>query len=716
MGDLILTNIEKSSNSRLRQGVTISVLIALFSLSVFLMVGSGNEVILTTVQPEGLSPEVRDYFSPPGTKEQAPFALTDISDEDFVTAEVAVTIEYNLNGINLTDYSNATLLAKGATMTAALKITVGVEETPQGTEKIAGVSLQSLTGLRAVASQRNSTLWNNSLQDRLVTQKVRNSELGDGNVNSTVTTFAARVQELGFAKDDLLIRPDERQWFIQIQDPNPIPSYIPGEEYERPCAVLRSFNITIGDIRYSSLGHPLFTGGWTVTADIAGRRGEIFRRTAPSSESGRTLGLLGHEDELDEKYESTYPLHGIAGVIGIAYFDDGEGTLSKEDPKAVKDFIKDTGIWEYYYMVTDSASNLIDDSDMEWLLDVCVDNRLGTPRRVDNVFWYISSHGGHDWLGNGYVASSYDNNELWDHELLAQEYKITLDDAYLFYWADSCDGHYLDLLWANAGFHRNHFLIWYYTTSMTGLRNRELPYVEKHVDYARRSVQWMFQGSGGSYPYKYRESVKWIEDAFEDVYPEHDMRQKDKMTSTGYKFCFVPTTGDWISYNEAWQMYDTPCARTAGEPSDLVVNYNWDWIDRSYQFEAWESQSPGTQGRYVGFYQTIYLAYGSQARKIWIEFDGRATSNYAGSSVTNLYVAIYRSNWQTSADGWFAIVNPGAGTDSGWRFSSHEFDMLAKDGTAGAYYNVFICYTDAWSAYWNQHIYAKNIYLQQYRA
>jgi hypothetical protein len=143
-----------------------------------------------------------------------------------------------------------------------------------------------------------------------------------------------------------------------------------------------------------------------------------------------------------------------------------------------------------------------------------------------------------------------------------------------------------------------------------------------------------------------------------------------------------------------------------------VYNGYWSWTDHLASFEAWESQSPGTYNRYVGFYKTQYVLGGS-TRKIWLEFDGRATSNYAGSSVTNLHVVIYRSDWQTLVDTWAAIINPGVGTDSGWRFKSHDFDLIALgEGTGAGYYNVFILYNDAWSAYWNQHIYAKNIYIR----
>ena len=143
-------------------------------------------------------------------------------------------------------------------------------------------------------------------------------------------------------------------------------------------------------------------------------------------------------------------------------------------------------------------------------------------------------------------------------------------------------------------------------------------------------------------------------------------------------------------------------------------NDYWDWKDIFYQFEAWETTYPGTYLRYVGFYKSIYLASAIQ-HWIWIEFNGRATSGYSGSSVTNLHVVIYTSDWQTKIVDWTMIANPGVGKDSGWRFKFKEFDMVDLHGTSAATYNVFICYSDSWSACWNQRIYVKNIYLRQWR-
>lgn len=248
------------------------------------------------------------------------------------------------------------------------------------------------------------------------------------------------MKDLGFLREDIAIERNQCHWFVTIKDNNPKPDFNRSEEFSRPVGWLESFNITIGSTRYSSLSHPLFAAGWEVTVSISGHPCEIFHKiTSEESLGGRGASIT----ENHWYWQRGTKIYGVAGVIGVAYFDtmhDLPGVV--DEVEAVLDFLEDTGIWEIYYMVTndESGDEDIDDSDIEYVLDTLVDNAIGTPAVVDHCFWFVDTHGSHDIWGQGYLCSSntwqfYPNNIVFASELADWMDDLTGRDVYVFYLA-----------------------------------------------------------------------------------------------------------------------------------------------------------------------------------------------------------------------------------------------------------------------------------------
>ncbi len=297
------------------------------------------------------------------------------------------------------------------------------------------------------------------------------------------------------------------------------------------------------------------------------------------------------------------------------------------------------------------------------------------------------------------------------------EQKITLDGAYLFYWADHCRGNYLDGLWTQWPYHRDLFRIWYvdgknYNDGQE--EDRDIDAWIWHVRIGRYSCEDMFYNpttDGRSYWLKRsgiwdKHEIKWIKWAFMDAHPNDDFLQEK---TTSYKYYFVPPDLDWTLAS------DSPGARTRGAPCNNDPSETDWWASTSgYVFETWET-SGSSHKHYVGFYTTISVGKSSShgmPRYIWIEMDGRATSNYAGSSVTNLYILVYNETWTKMVD--YKDFYAGGTTNTGWHRKNYTIELAPSDLVTPQPYTILFCYSDGWSTCWYQHIYVKNIALNWY--
>jgi hypothetical protein len=142
-----------------------------------------------------------------------------------------------------------------------------------------------------------------------------------------------------------------------------------------------------------------------------------------------------------------------------------------------------------------------------------------------------------------------------------------------------------------------------------------------------RSNQWTSQ------------EIKWVKKAFDGAHPDDDLCQK---ATTSYKFYFVPPDWDWRKAQDP----PSACCLNKGPPASIdSTEDDWGWSVADYVFETWET-SPGTYLNNVGFYTRITVGHPLFARHryIWMELDGRATSNSAGSCVTNLCIIVYNAN------------------------------------------------------------------------
>ncbi|MFX0208251.1 MAG: hypothetical protein ACFFDT_19860 [Candidatus Hodarchaeota archaeon] len=621
-----------------------------------------------------------------------------ITDKDFATAEIAITIAYNL--------------------TAGLEVTLGVEEartTSGGSGATAGLTSQ--TGLSSIGSRRSGSLWNDNSCDPYVTRNIQHMKVKDKPIN--VTTITAKVQHLGFSKDDLKIKTDLRHWYVTIKDNNPPPLPIDSSGHTRHLGWLESFTITVGDTRYASLLHPVFAAGWEVTAYISGRAGEIYRENVETQMSAGGGASLAYHDY--SSFEATMPVYGIAGIIGIEYFENLDRLYEMDkDCNALKNFLLGTGIWEIYYMVTQiddefDDTGWIDKDDVIYFLDDIVNGAIGSPACVDHCFWFIGTHGGGGSLCTSFAGDNVPASDLAD--IIAS---ITSKDVWFFYWMGNCGGDsFASWFWygpSAIATHNYHALFWCYTPeARTDISNanRELSALEDHVFIGQKSCQWMFNGRDDDNWYHIYENyegdedknVRWVEDAFERNHGG-DMQQHDTMVGPSqepdddYEFCFVPNSDGWV-----------PTCRTRGEPSDYVYKDefdDWEAYDHKFMLEAKETDI--TFQRYVGFYKRVYVpedAFGGN--EIFIELEGRAKSDWGTIKSTNLYVMIYSDDWEDQIATWEVFpAEYGRAKDSGWlEGESHTFEGLP----VGTFYNVLICYSDGWNYAYHQQIFVKNIYI-----
>ncbi|MFX0206788.1 MAG: hypothetical protein ACFFDT_12450 [Candidatus Hodarchaeota archaeon] len=625
---------------------------------------------------EELCPE--EYQNLPGSEREV------ISDEEFATAEIVISIAYNL--------------------TTGLEITVGVEEAAIG---FSGNS--SRTGLTSVASCHSSLLYNDKQPNPVVA--INRQPIRKTGSPCNLTTVRARIQDLGFSKTHLKIKSDVRHWYVTIKDTNvekPQPLNR-SENYWRPVGWLESFTITVGETRYSCLLHPFFAAGWEVTAHISGRTCQISDTSSQTAGGGASV----HPIE-----EDGVPLYGIAGIIGVAYFDTlGDLNGIKSSATDLVNLLEETGIWEIYYMITDSETDDIHAADIIECLEA-VEDAIGSPACVEHCFWFVGSHGaGYTFLGDdvGMVASSK-TTLLWDIQVVHSSTlaniieDITDKDVWFFFWMHHCHSEYFAQdYWESSAVCNNRALFWCYTPLLwvygSLSTNPEVTAFIKHVTYGQKSCQWMFDGSGDDHTYENYEggsdkTVDWVEFAYEDNF-DTDMQEYDTMEDhsayayvDGYEFCLVPNTAGWV-----------PTCRTRGEPCEYSYELSkWQAIDHSFMLEAKEVGV--TFQRYVGFYKRVYLPSGANGgNQIFIELDARAKSDYSYSYYTNLRARIYSSDWQTLISSEWLVVY--GGFDTGWKSKSHTFSSVPT----GSYYNVLLYYNDGWNWNYDHQIFMKNIYL-----
>ncbi|MHA1332212.1 MAG: hypothetical protein ACTSR2_14180 [Candidatus Hodarchaeales archaeon] len=358
---------------------------------------------------------------------------------------------------------------------------------------------------------------------------------------------------------------------------------------------------------------------------------------------------------------------------------------------------------------SDDDTGWIDDGDVEHLLDL-VDDEIGDPPVVEHCFWYIETHGENDFFNEGVLVSSYTSfgwlgdpvtNLVYAQELGTRLKSITERDVWVFYWMANCKGKYFgDHLWGKTSNHNNHALFLNYPDeAVAGMNDslgyREIQSFEKHVEYGQKSCQWMF-GPENDHIYvnvdgKFTENVRKIKYAFFKATLK-ELNQQDTME--GYEFCIIPNSEGWI-----------PTCRTRGEPSTEVED-DCDFTLYSYMLYAYEVDL-GTYNRYVGFYRRVYIPNNATGdSNLYIEFQGRARSDFASSTVTNLYIAVYSDDWQERIGSTWVAFSGGT-IDSGWNSYNHTFTGVPKDEL----YNVFIFYNDAWFRNWYQRINIKNIYI-----
>ncbi|MHA1226746.1 MAG: hypothetical protein ACTSPV_08410 [Candidatus Hodarchaeales archaeon] len=639
-----------------------------------------------STKPLDMVIETTDNLIPFKRNDSIGIDIPDVMEEDFNQAEVSIAIGYKL--------------------TSALEISVGVESRlPRQTigfgSSESSKNLTSKTGMPFITYQKEVTLWKEGPINQNVLKLQSNIIKSQSMYN--FTTFSAKVKDLGFFKEDIAIERNQCHWFVVIKDNNPKLDFNRSEEITRPVGWIASFNITVGSTRYSSLSHPLFAAGWEVTVSILGQPCEIFHKvTSEETLSGGGASVSDYH----WYWQRGTKLYGVAGVIGVAYFDSLPDRIGiKYDVEEVLKFLEETGIWEIYYMVTNDESDDIDDSDIEYILDTLVDDAIGTPNTVDHCFWYVETHGDHEFWGQGFICSSntwneFPNNLVYANELADWMDDLTGRDVYVFYWMAHCDGDYFgDWFWDDPDTHNNHALFWsYQPKAVAYMISAELGAFLNHTRISQKSCQWMF-GPENTHTYENYDgsndvTIKKIKYAFEsDPYTyDYVMSQHNEMGN--YEFCVVPNSEGWI-----------PICRTRGEPS-YEASDDCDFSVDPYMLYGYEVY-PGTYNVYVGFYKRVYVpSNAAGGTNLYIEFEGRARSGYAGSTVTNLCVAIYSDDWQDRIGSVWAAVAGGT-EDSGWDSYTHTFTSVPK----GAYYNVFIYYNDAWVACWNQKINIKNIYI-----
>jgi len=487
---------------------------------------------------------------------------------------------------------------------------------------------------------------------------------------------------------------------LNIKDKCSIKPKIKGEEYSRSVGWLDSFNLTIGDTRYSSLLHPVFAAGWEVTSFISGQACEIFHK---STELQQNVG--GASSSYHWYWVRGTKLYGVAGIIGVVYFDYW-GTLLgfKDDAEYTLETLTELGIWEIYYMITNDESDDIDNGDIEYLLGTLVNNALGNPRCVDHCFWWVGTHGYHDFWGNGYLVSSntfISDNIVMSYVLRDIIDEITTKGVYLFYWMANCHGDAFHDLWDNQNYHNNKALFWRSQGTYIIPDDSLHEVVRDHITYGQKSAQWMFGGQPGQEDHLY-EDFKGSNDYLVD-FVEYNYARKNYQcdgifmedTMIDYEFCFRPNTYEW-----------NPSCRSQGVPCNEVSNPNkWSSEILPFRLHAWET-STGIYNCYVGFYLPVYLpSAASGGNSLHIEFDCRATS--ASSSVTNMKVSVYSFDWQQQIGSTW-IVYSGGSTDSDWLLNqNNDFSSVST----GEIYNIFIFYEDDLYSNLYQNIYVKNIYI-----
>jgi hypothetical protein len=492
----------------------------------------------------------------------------DFTDDDFNQARISVAIGYEL--------------------ISELDIYVGVERV---NESSSSEIKQSRTGLPSNVDEKITLLQEKEIHHPNVTFEKWLLTTSKGACN--ISVFSAELKNIGFCKEDIHITTEECHWFLTIKDNNVPPSLNQTQEINRSVGWIESFNITIGSMRFSSLTHPVFAAGWEVTTTIKGLPCEIFHKTNNLQENDITTNIIGGGASISEyhwHWERGTKLYGVAGVIGVAFFDSlGDRPQKRNESQKILEFLENTGIWEIYYMITNNESDDIDDSDMIYLLDDLVNDAIGSPASVDHCFWYITSHGG-EVSGVAYIASSNTWNILPNNKVTESELANIIDDitdrgVWLFFWMDHCKGDkFADWFWEAPSYHNNHTLFWCYTTAYQYSWEYEIPEFKDHINFGQKSCQWMFDGPGDYHTYENvngdtDESVFWIEYVFENEF-EFDMQQHDTMN--GYEFCIVPNSGNWI-----------PTCRTRGEPStEMNEPAKWDNTIDPYRLYAYET-SPG---------------------------------------------------------------------------------------------------------------------------
>lgn len=116
-----------------------------------------------------------------------------------------------------------------------------------------------------------------------------------------------------------------------------------------------------------------------------------------------------------------------------------------------------------------------------------------------------------------------------------------------------------------------------------------------------------------------------------------------------------------------------------------------------------ENGTYGTNLLFVGFYTDITFETANTTINFYIEFEGRAKSDYEGDYVTNLRFALYNENWTIIMNTVNFVY--GNTLDSGWNTHSHNFSFIPTNEI----YHIFFFYNDAWSTNWYQEINVRNV-------
>lgn len=651
-----MQEIQENKNVGIRKGFLIGSLIALFSFSVVLMVGSGNEDTLTTPQSLGSS--------------HSTAAPLDTS----LTQQVELRVD-----IRYTRAENVSLFVGFK----RLDPSVDLNEPVQVTEE------------KAVQIYDRG----NSLKGTGISFQAREHMLNEGIHQKWM------LADFGFTSGDFPPAPQQLVWVLRIEDHNEERWENNSGELSHDRGVLEWFNISLGDTTYVSQLHPVFVAGMTCEAKISGHAGEIHKvvRTAPS----KTQGIRLATPDYDEEGTATI---GVASVVSIVWFKHNDELY--QNYADTNEFIRilddaSAGRWKIYYLnAPDQVA--VDDGDIEWMMEK-LDWETGAADQPDQALLWINSHG---W---GSIIWSTNTNDLGtSNRVTLGEAKdriswITDEGGIkLFYWACTC---YSDQFWDNmeflygSGFHHNRVLSWsYHSTHKTGMRyeGRELWAFNAHMDAYGASpanhphaLEWMY--SNGFYwmdwDSQYYPSIRSTVQGYGE-----DLIQRDFIGSS-HLFNLAPKV-----YTPSVSSL-TPDCRSINPSQHDDNGRSWTYYRGSNYATISETAPYGTFLRYVGY----WLEVQTFDKDIYVRFDGRAMSTYSGPSmVTHLRVVIYDASW-TSPVQTNAIVT--TSTDSG--LINNLRVTLAVDGPVGngdpETFYVYLCFGDGWSYIWGNWIYIRNV-------